>query len=105
MLHRRGRSDGGVLVTNGAVICREGGWESSGWLSAGWLGIFFSFWFMIYDFRFHLLEPRGSTTVRIQDQKKERDKNIMLVVLDMPSPKCPKCPNARGTRPNASAAE
>ena len=104
MLHRRGRFDGGVLVTNGAVICREGGWESSGWLS-GWLGIFFSFWFMIYDFRFHLLEPRGSTTVRIQDQKKERDKNIMLVVLDMPSPKCPKCPNARGTRPNASAAE
>ena len=32
MLHRRGRFDGGVLVTNGAVICREGGWESSGWL-------------------------------------------------------------------------
>jgi hypothetical protein len=32
MLHRRGRFCGGVHVTNGAGICREGGWESSGWL-------------------------------------------------------------------------
>ena len=30
MLHRRGRFDGGVHVTNGAGICREGGWGGSG---------------------------------------------------------------------------
>ena len=32
MLHRRGRFDGGVHVTNVAGICREGGWGGSGWL-------------------------------------------------------------------------
>tara|TARA_B100000941_G_scaffold116544_1_gene81812 strand:+ start:300 stop:656 length:357 start_codon:yes stop_codon:yes gene_type:complete len=30
--HRRGRFNGGVHVTKGAVTCRGGGWGGSGWL-------------------------------------------------------------------------
>ena len=32
MRHRRGRFNGGVHVTNGAVTCRGGGRGGSGWL-------------------------------------------------------------------------